>query len=109
MLPHGPSRNRTPVPTLGKVRISKQGDDVGRKGSCAMTWRSSGRALRKALDGAGKLGRAMHCGRKSQNGQEKVNKGKKRGDQGEGEAIQPFEHICGGKKSDIRAQYFQQQ
>lgn len=43
-------------------------------------------------------------------GQEKVNKGKKRGDQGEGEAIQPFEHICGGKKSDIiRAQYFQQQ
>lgn len=46
-------------------------------------------------------------------GQKKVKQRKKKknktGDQGE-EAIQPFEHTCDRKKSDIiRTQYFQQQ
>lgn len=33
-------------------------------------------------------------------GQEKVKQRKKRGDQ-EGKAIQPFEHICGGKNQTL--------
>lgn len=77
MLPYGLSRDRTSVSTLGQVHIIKQGDDTGRKGNCAMTCRSWGRALRKALDEGGKLGRAVHCGRKSQNGTEEGKQRKK--------------------------------
>lgn len=62
--------------------------------------------------GMEKLGRAkLLWPKKVKMGQEKVKQRKKNqtGDQGE-EAIQPFEHTCDRKKSDIiRTQYFQQQ